>query len=430
MGKTAWTSVTTEWTARDSVTSVERAGGEVTILEERDVPFVAVPAVEHRPPTVAERAFAWSQRWRLPLTLLFGVLIAGAAFFAYETKQDDPLTATDAAGSDEPVADALSAAVGGLAADELIAPDDRSDGGTTRTGGTVGEPSSTTVDRSASNTRQPVGSTAAARSATGRPTTSSPGPSTTVGGSPSTTAGTSTTESPATTPTTAPRSATSAPSTTAAPSTTTTAPARTQPPPPAPATIGNRVTIDTSDGAGYAAMPVRLLADDDRDGTGGATVDNTVTDGGGYYAFTAAAGCYVVAFSVPDGYSPVGGDPTTAICVDPGQAVDGVDLVIALPVPPPPSCDVQIADNRYAGVEVRDSNRNWAPSYAFFDQSGDFVLSTSSLGPPDDTTNPSADTIEWTSSHYDYEESVVYSVAAEDENGRRSSRVTCSRRNV
>ncbi len=96
----------------------------------------------------------------------------------------------------------------------------------------------------------------------------------------------------------------------------------------------------------------------------------------------------------------------------------------------PPACDVQVGWNAYAGVEIRDRNRAWAPGYVFYGHSGDVIVRTADLGPPDDTTNPDRNQIEWTSHRYGFEESDVYSVAAEDGAGNVSARVTCSRRRV
>lgn len=110
--------------------------------------------------------------------------------------------------------------------------------------------------------------------------------------------------------------------------------------------------------------------------------------------------------------------PTTTSTAEPTTSttepeVDDVD--------PPDSCYVQTD-----GIEIFDSAFRFADSYAFFGAGGDFVLSTSSLGPPDDVEDEEQ-SIEWTARTYGYDHVEVYSVAAEGPEGGRSQPVVCRR---
>ena len=86
------------------------------LLGDDPVPFApAITAAALPTPTLPERLLGWSQRWRFPLTLVFGLLIAVAAFSAYESKQaaDPILTApNDPEPAGDPRAGALSVGVG------------------------------------------------------------------------------------------------------------------------------------------------------------------------------------------------------------------------------------------------------------------------------------------------------------------------------
>jgi hypothetical protein len=218
--------------------------------------------------------------------------------------------------------------------------------------------------------------------------------------------------------------ATQQPTTTGQQATTTTAA-------PQPVSIGDRVSFGSGDGRGASGIEVALLRDSDRNGVGESTLATTSTGSDGAYRFSVEPGCYVVRFTVPDGHTVASGQASQALCLGSGEENGRVDLVLATPyVRPPPACEVQTGNNRYAGVEIRDSDRKWAPSYAFYDEAGNHLLSTSSLGPPDDVGGRRSSDIEWTSEHNGFEESDVYSVAAEDEQGFASERVICQRRRV
>ena len=215
-------------------------------------------------------------------------------------------------------------------------------------------------------------------------------------------------------------------STTAAP--TTTAPTTTAP--PRPIYIGDKVMYDDWYGAGVRGIVVDLLRDTDRNGVGEGVQASATTSDSGAYSFNADPGCYVVSFQVPSGQQVLAGDRVKPVCLGSGADNNYIDLVISRPsVKAPVSCEVQVGNNRSAGVEVGDPNRAYAPSYAFYDSSGKFLLSTSSLGPPDDVEQ-SPPSVEWTSDGYRFEESAVASVAAEDGKGNTSTRTTCRRFNV
>ena len=185
------------------------------------------------------------------------------------------------------------------------------------------------------------------------------------------------------------------------------------------------------DGDGFGGVEVSLRRDDDPDDRD-PFVGTDTTDSDGYYGFTVEPGCYVVDFTVPSDTTVTAGNRQQRMCVTSGERFVGADLTLRVvpPVAPPPACDVQTGDNAYAGVEIRDTNRAWAPGYVFYGSSGNVIVRTVNLGPPDDTTNPDGNQIEWTSARYGYEESDVYSVAAEDAAGNVSAPTTCSRRSV
>lgn len=375
---------------------------ERKLLSDDAVPFAPVaPAAGRRPVVPADRLLGWTHRWRFPLALIFGALIGVAAFSAYESKQPvDPVSTTPGTGRTQPDPDeqagALSVAVGDMASGENGADD--SDVSTTtdprRTATTAFD--AALVAPSSDTTRRPI---------TSRPTATS-------------SAATSTVLS-----TTAPTSTTIRPTTTLPPTTADTAP-------PIPATIGDRITFETSGGRGVNGIPLVLLNDTDGNGVGESVrlTDNTNT--AGRYSWSVDPGCYVVVFSIPAGQTILQGSDRQALCVTSGQTKLDVDLVITLPfVEQPSSCQVQIGTNSLAGVEIHHPQSAWAPSYIFYDSSGNFIISTNSLGPPDDL-EPDEPSIEWTSSGNGFEESDVYSVAAEHEQGVPSSPVTCSRINV
>ena len=389
------------------------------------VPFAPTAPRPTAAVSMAQRAFDWSQRFRFPVGIAFNVLIVGAAFVAYTVSQNAGAEndGVRSSGLGALVADADPGAQGPSGDDGGAEPGDRGDGARRASGSFEADPTTSSVPattrRGASSptTRPPtptevqaldrrVAPVSIGRDADEAPdvetTTSAVATSSTVRTSPTTVASTTSSTQPTTTVTATP----------------------TEPP---QAFIGDRVRTD--DGRGLSGVGVTLRQDGD---SGNRQEVSDTTDGGGNYGFTVEPGCYVVNFAVPDGASVVAGNQQQRVCVDGGQRLDSVDLTVrfAPQVAAPPACDVQTGNNPYAGVEIRDSNRAWAPGYVFYGQSGNVIVRTRNLGPPDDTTNPDRNQIEWTSSRYGFEESDVYSVAAEDENGNVSGRVTCSRRSV
>lgn len=159
---------------------------------------------------------------------------------------------------------------------------------------------------------------------------------------------------------------------------------------------------------------MRLLADPSRNGAGGRVVAETTTGRDGRYGFDVDPGCYVVTFSPPSGMEVLGGELNRALCLDSGQDDARIDLLLRSidVVRAPSSCEVQIGNNRFAGVEVQESSAQFAPFYIFYDQSGRELLRTSQLGPPDDVEGGSNPSQEWTSFRYGFEESDVSYVAA------------------
>lgn len=373
---------------------------ERKLLSDDVLPFAPVaPAAVRGPVAPVDRVLGWTHRWRFPLALIFGSLIGVAAFSAYESKQpaDPVLTTPGSAGSPsdpDEQSGALSVAVGEMAS-----------------GDSGSEAPTTAGPRRTATTGFDEALVAPSPNTTRRPTTSGPTPSSTVTTVSSTTAPTSTTIQPSTTV----RPTTTLPPTTA--STT-------------PATIGDRITFETSGGRGVNGIPLVLLNDADGDGVGESVrlTDNTNTSG--RYSWSVDPGCYVVVFSIPAGQTILQGSAREAVCVTSGQQELDVDLVITLPlVEQPSSCQVQIGTNSLAGVEIHHPQSAWAPSYIFYGSSGNFIISTNSLGPADDL-EPDEPSIEWTSAVHGFEESDVYSVAAEHEQGVASPPLTCSRINV
>jgi hypothetical protein len=387
------------------------------------VPFtpVAIEAPALARPRL-EVALDWVQRWRLPVTLVLGTLIATAAFFAYESQSGPGADPGAPAGGTAPGgADGDSAMVGAVdgMVDEPGAEGQREE--PTRDPASGVAPPTTAGDRGQDELallREAARPEASERGAAGSTSLAAADDAVEAGGGRTTVAGAETT-------------GTTAPSTTrpevttgsSAAEPTTTADTR-------PIRIGDRVSYERADGRGVAGVAVALLSDSDRDGVGESTRSTVSTGGDGAYGFSVEPGCYVVGFTVPDGHRVLSGQASRALCLDPGQENARIDLVLSPPhVRAPPGCEVQIGRGRSAGVEVHDSTRDWAPSYVFYDRSGNRILSTSSLGPPDDHDRGSSD-IEWTSRRYGYEESEVHSVAAEDDDGFVSERVTCRRRRV
>ncbi len=185
------------------------------------------------------------------------------------------------------------------------------------------------------------------------------------------------------------------------------------------------MSYDDWDAAGVRAITVTLMRDSDGNGVGETIWATTTSSDTGAYTFSVQPGCYVVVFTVPAGQQVLKGVASKPVCLNPGQDDPRIDLVISRPfVKPPAACEVQIGNNRYAGVEIQDRSGVWASSYAFYDKAGKWLLSTKSFGPPDDVES-SPPSVEWTSERFKYDEEKVDSVLAEDGLGNISERVKC-----
>ncbi len=402
-----------------------QADEERTVLSGEEVPFAPVQVAAAYPrASTQELLYAWSQKWRMPLTLVFGLLIAGAAFFAYESKQDESTVLSEAPNDPRNPSQAAAA----VAAEAGDTSDDDTSDDADGAGDDDGRSRSTTTRRTTTTAADDDDD----RSGTARPTTSATTPtSPTSSGGGSSTASTepSTTSTPSSTQPTVTASSTvpSSLTTTSRPTSSTTSTTVVS----EPVFIGDRVSTGDWDGPGFPNLSVTLLNDSNRDGVGEDRVGTATTNGNGNYGFDPDPGCYVVVFSVPNGMSVLLGETVVPVCLESGQSFGRADLVLGFPnVRAPASCNIQIADHSYAGVEIWDPNRDFAPSYVFYGSSGQVIVRTADLGPPDDITNPSREYIEWTSQRFGYEESRVYSVAAVDSNGFESVAVTCERRNI
>ncbi|MEZ5409968.1 MAG: hypothetical protein R2761_18205 [Acidimicrobiales bacterium] len=386
-------------------------------LLQDDLPFapVAPPAAMEVP--WLERALEAGNRWRRPLTAVFGVMIATAAFFAYQSQRSSEQEATGPTGSR---GDGVAAMVDGIQPGRI---EPSTTVGVAPLGQST-EPTVTTAPPAAPTTASTARSTTTARrsATTARRPTSSPA-SGSGGASGSSTAPTSggassSTSAPAATPSTAapPSSTPTTPPTTASTTASTAAKA---------VYIGDRVSFDDWDGAAAKGVTVTLWSDANRDGREESVRATATTSDSGAYGFNVEPGCYVITFGVPSGQSVLKGDQRKALCLGSGQSDSRVDLVISRPVTvrAPTSCVVNVG--RFTGsVEVRDSSGTFAPSYGFYDSSGKLVVSTAKLG------SPSSGRTSRTWSARGFDEGTVVSVAAEDGKGNSSNAVTCSRQNV
>ncbi len=317
-------------------------------------------------------------------------------------------------------------------------------GGSESTGATSGATGDGTsrADRfgsSGSTSTSAPGTTAEGTTATTRPSSTAE-TSVTVGvettareGTTTSTVATSSTDEPsstseATVSTTAPTSTTAAP-TTVAPTTVTvpTTPAPTTAPPLA--YIGDRVTIGDYDGDGLAGVRVSLWADDDRDRTADRRIATTTTGANGGYFFDAEAGCYVVRFDPPDGYTirPIFAEQD--VCVGAGEAAARIDALADAEIVAagPSGCEVEPdTGSRFDGVEIHENDRNWASSYVFYGQRGNVVARTADLGRHDHADN--ANEREWFGSGNGFDHRSVYSASA-IRDGVESAAVACARPN-
>lgn len=184
----------------------------------------------------------------------------------------------------------------------------------------------------------------------------------------------------------------------------------------------------TGSGDEVNGLRVTLYNDPDGDAVGDSVRLRDFTNSNGIYAWDVPSGCYVVGFTLLSEQRILEGSPNRPACISPGQELLNVNLVITLPrIDPVSYCEVQLGNSSYAGVEIHDSAADWADSYSFYDRNGRFLLNTTSLGAPDNT-EPHEPSIEWEST--DFEESLVYSVAAVHAQGAESARKTCVRFNV
>ncbi len=356
------------------------------------MPFAPTAGAGVAGPRLAERAAGWSQRWRVPITVAVGALIAVAAYLAWQSQRspEQPAGTVTAGRNDQMVA-----AVAGLKRNPDANP-----------------PSSPPVF-SATDSGNPFSATA--------------GPDPTDG-----TGGTATTRAPTRTTRTGGTAATTGTSTgTGGGQTGTTVAGTSSTVANKLIYIGDQVTFDDYAGPGAGGITVTLQNDANRDGKGESTKATTVSSpSGGTYNFNVEPGCYVVVFSVPAGQTVLKGSASTALCLAAGESNARVDLVISRPVKPPASCTVSVGNRNQAGVQVApDSANAFAPSYAWYDSAGKLIRSTTSLGPSDFST-PFPRTIGWSVRRYNFDPGPVVSVAAEDGKGGVSPRVTCTRRTV
>ncbi len=368
-----------------------------------------------------ERALDAGTRWRRPLTVVLGGLIATAAFFAYQSQRpsaDEPAPGRGDGvaamvdgiepGRIEPAATVTAAPLGAGTEPSIVSPP----GGPTTA--TASDRSTTTVSRRSGTTARRSSSTTAS-SVAGGGTAPSDGSSASTGDtSDASTTGSSSTTAPTTAGT--PTSASTTVSTTASTTSSTAAKA---------VFIGDRVSYDDWDGAAAKGVAVTLWSDANRDGREDSVRATATSSDSGAYGFNVEPGCYVVTFGVPSGQSVLKGDQRRALCLGSGQTDARVDLVISRPVTvrAPTSCVVYVGQFN-GGVEVRDSSGTFAPSYGFYDSAGKLVLSTATLGAPSSSSRTSRT---WSSRNFD--ERTVVSVAGEDR-GNTSAKVTCSRQNV
>lgn len=383
-----------------------------------DLPFAPVAPQAATEVPWLERALDAGNRRRRPLTMVFGVLIAAAAFFAYQSQRSPAEEAAPAPGQ----GDGVAAMVEGIQPGRIDPSTTVSS--TTPATGTEQSEVSTPSGPTTSSTAARVTTTAARKTGTtrrpGSSTTSDAGGATgpADGGSSSTTSGSSSTTAPSTAPTTA--APTSAPTTvsTTAPTTASTAVQA--------VFIGDRVSFDDWDGAAAKGVTVTLWSDANRDGREESVRATATSSDTGAYGFNVDPGCYVVTFGVPSGQSVLKGDQRRALCLGSGQSDSRVDLVISRPVAvrAPTSCVVYVGQFN-GGVEVRDSSGTFAASYGFYDSGGKLVLSTATLGSPSSSGRTSRT---WSARSFD--ERNVVSVAGEDGKGNSSGRVTCTRQNV
>ncbi len=383
-----------------------------------DLPFapVAPPAATEVP--WLERALEAGNRWRRPLTVLCGALIATAAFFAYQSQRSSGAETTAQAPSG---GDGVAAMVDGIRPGSIdpsttvtVAPLDE----TTRPSSTSPPSGPTTVTTASRSTTTARKSATTARRSSSSSASDTGGSSTSAGGGSSTTGGSSST----TAPTTAPSA--SAPTTTPSTTVSTTAPTTASTVAKA-VFIGDRVSFDDWDGAAAKGVTVTLWSDANRDGREDSVRATATSSDSGAYGFNVDPGCYVVTFGVPSGQSVLKGDQRRALCLGSGQSDARVDLVLSRPVTvrAPTSCVVYVGQFN-GGVEVRDSSGTFAPSYGFYDSAGKLVVSTVTLG------SPSSGRTSRTWSARSFDERNVVSVAGEDGKGNISGRVTCSRQNV
>lgn len=383
-----------------------------------DLPFAPVaPPADTEIPWL-ERALEAGNRWRRPLTVLCGALIATAAFFAYQSQRSSGAETTSQArrGGDGVAAMVDGIQPGGIDPSTIVtvAPLDE----TARPSATAPPSGPTTVTTAAGPTTTSGRSATTARRSTSSTTVGTNGSLTSAGGGSSTSGGSSST--------TAPTTATSGTAPTTTPSTTVPTTAPTTASTAAKAVfIGDRISFDDWDGAAAKGVTVTLWSDANRDGREDSVRATATSSDSGAYGFTVDPGCYVVTFGVPSGQSVLKGDQRRALCLGSGQSDARVDLVISRPVTvrAPTSCVVYVGQFN-GGVEVRDSSGTFASSYGFYDSAGKLVVSTVTLGSPKSGRTSRT----WSARSFD--ERNVVSVAGEDGKGNSSSRVTCSRQNV
>ena len=366
------------------------------------------------------RVLDWGERRRLPLGLLFSVLIGVTAFAAYRSQLDQdrvqtgPTAAEDVNHQIGPLAAAvegLTTADGSETVPDGVAPGD--DGKVVVAGS----------DPAASDETPPLSQVPTSRpGSTDSPPGSSPRPTSSDHSSPGS-------ERPKPPTTAKPKTTTAKPPTTAKPTTAppTTAPPTTAPPttaPKQPVTIGGRV--DPVGTSGVAGIKVALYHDRDSDGVGD-SLDTTVgASSDGNFSFSREPGCYVVRVVPPSGYEAVAGRAERSVCLSSGQQRGDLDLAIVATIAAPHGCAIHMTRSWWAGVEIQEPSREFAASYLFYSESGTQLYDTASFGSPDFTWGHNG-SIKWTSNRNGFEESDVYSVAAKGSQGQVSAPTTCGR---
>lgn len=192
--------------------------------------------------------------------------------------------------------------------------------------------------------------------------------------------------------------------------------------------IGDQIYLGDWGGPGLANVRVRLLIDDDGNGSGDREVAQRVTGNDGGYFFTPLPGCYEVRFEAPAGYEMDERHRVQRLCLASGQIAPRVDAIVRQVVrataAAPSGCKVEPRGNEsYRGVEIYEFNGNW-DEYILYGSSGQVIARTEDMGSPDDVEGRTNH--EWHARSNDFNHRRVEAVSAV-RNGVESSPVTCDR---